>query len=151
MDSDKSDYFKHSTSSSKSICTRTKIVPLRTIIHRRYIPRNKITRAHIISLLGPDDADNEAKIETTFEFVKQLKNDALDFFREKVRDKMVKRILKSCIYTSAGVRVMNLKDLRLFIIKEKSLTLSFFKKLFDICYGMFDVTVEWAENWRENL
>ena len=80
MDSDKNDYFKYSSNSSKSICTGTKIVPLRKIIHRRYVPRNKITRAHIISLIGPDDADNEAKIETTFECVKQLKNDALDFF-----------------------------------------------------------------------
>ena len=44
---------------------------------------------------------------------------------------------------------MNLKDLRGFIKNENKLKLSFFKKLFDICYGMFDVTVSWAENWEK--
>ena len=63
-------------------------------LHRDYIPRNKITREHIISILGPTHSNNKILTEKTLQDVTKLKENALDFFRERVRTLMVAELLK---------------------------------------------------------
>ena len=119
-------------------------------LHRDYIPRNKITRDHIIAILGPTHSNNNNLIEKTLQDVTRLKENALDFFRERVRAMMVAELLKRDVrFTNSG-QVRTLLDLKGYIRKE-TLTILFFEKLFHVCYGIFDLTLNWEEVMEINF
>ena len=120
------------------------------ILHRDYIPRNKITRDHIIGILGPTSSKNNNLIEKTLQDVTRLKVDALDFFRERVRAMMVGELMKQDVRFTNGGQVRTLLDLKGYIRKE-SLTILFFEKLFHVCYGIFYLTLNWAEAMEINF
>ena len=113
-------------------------------IHRNYLPRDKVSRAHAISVVGPEFANNAEIIAATIEDVENLRKDALDFFRQKVRTMMTEKLLEMKIHFSGGIQVRTLRDLRKYISKE-TLTLKFFEKYFHVMYGLFDLTLDWSK------
>ena len=80
----------------------------------------------------------------------RLKENALDFFRERVRAMMVAELLKRDVWFTNSGQVRTLLDLKGYIRKE-TLTILFFEKLFHVCYGIFDLTLNWAEAMERNL
>ena len=122
------------------VCTKEK--PIK-IIHRNYLPRDKITRCHVISILGPEFVNNDEVLTATTKHVTTLKKDALDFFREEVRKMMTKKLHEVGVYRKDGTKLRHLKELRSFISKQR-LPLKFFPKYFSVMYGVFDLTLDWT-------
>ena len=113
-------------------------------IHWNYIPRDRVRKEHILSILGHEFSNEEKMINKTVDDVTSLKVGSLDFFREKVKKIRRQRLLKERIKTDSGEVVHNLRELRTYITKVNTIRKKFFVKLFNILYGVFDLTEDWA-------
>ena len=143
-------------SDSKNLVTNvrksnTGINPEISFIHRRYIPKEKITKEHAAKCIGPDE---DITIHEKLAHLNKIKKDAKEWFRHEISKIFTTQLQKYDLFYE---KILNhkiihipVKSLDDFYKKiEQDETDEFLKIIFEITYQYFDINQDWNQNLEQ--
>ena len=148
--SDDSDTENHDTNVDKS---NTGIDPKISFVHRRYIPKQKITKTHAAKCIAPEE---DITIDEKLLQLNKIKKDAKEWFRHEIAKIFTTQLQKYDLFYE---KILNhkivhipVKSLDDFYKKvEQDETDEFLEIVFQITYQYFDKNEDWNRNLEQRF
>ena len=116
------------------------------LVHFREIPKDSITREHVISLLGPEKSKESSAIEERQLKIEKLKTDLRGWAREHVKKRVVGTARKlgfKIVVNKREVDISTFADLKLWWRTRQRSDKKAVDDLTYVLYGWFDNNTKW--------